>query len=124
KLTGKNMNDFDLHVNIIGGGKIDGPSAGVAMLLAIISAIEEIPLRQDIAVTGEVSIQGKVKPVGSIREKVYAAEQVGIKEVLIPGDNINDIHQDAELRLTPISTVKEALKKVLVDNDNKIQLVN
>ncbi len=118
KITGKNMNDYDLHVNIIGGGAIDGPSAGVAMLLAIISAIEEIPLRQDIAVTGEVSIQGKVKQVGGIREKIYAAEQVGIKEVLIPRDNTNDIHGLINgVKLTPISTVREALKRVLGENE-------
>lgn len=124
KITGKNMNDYDLHVNIIGGGKIDGPSAGVAMLLAIISAIEGIPLRQDIAITGEVSIQGKIKAVGGIREKVYAAEQAGLNEVLIPEDNINDIYQDTEVRLTTVSTVKEALKKVLIDDKKKFKLVN
>ncbi len=124
KITGKNMSDYDLHVNIIGGGKIDGPSAGVAILLAIISAIEAIPLKQDIAITGEVSIQGKIKAVGGVREKVYAAEQTGLNGVLIPEDNINDIHQDTEIKLTTVSTVKEALKKVLVDDKKKVKLVN
>ena len=119
KITGKNMNDYDLHVNIVGGGKIDGPSAGVAMLLAIISAIEKIPLRQDIAVTGEVSIQGKVKAVGGIREKIYAAEQASIKNVLIPEDNTNDVHTDTDVELIPIYTVEEALKKVLVQNNKE-----
>lgn len=122
KITGKNMNDFDLHVNIVGGGNVDGPSAGVAMLLAIISAIEEVPLRQDLAVTGEVSIQGKVKPVGGIREKIYAAEQAGIKEILIPADNVNDISHDTDIKITPISTVKEALKKALVNDDKEIKI--
>lgn len=123
KITGKNMNDFDLHVNIIGGGNVDGPSAGIAILLAIISAIEEIPLKQDIAVTGEVSIQGKIKPVGGIREKLHAAEQAGIKEVLIPEENINDINQETQLKITPIATVTEALKKVLANSDKKIKMV-
>jgi ATP-dependent Lon protease len=122
KIIAKNMNDYDLHVNIIGGGNIDGPSAGVAILLAIISAIEEIPIRQDIAVTGEVSIQGKVKPVGGIREKLYGAEQSGIKEVLVPEGNINDILDDLVVKLAPISTVEDALRIVLVDNCNKLKL--
>lgn len=122
KITGKNMNDYDLHVNIVGGGNVDGPSAGIAMLLAIISAIEEIPLRQDIAVTGEVSIQGKIKPVGSIREKLHAAEQVGLKEVLIPVDNTNDICHQSGIKITPVTTVVEALNKVLVSDKHKISI--
>lgn len=123
KITGKNMNDYDLHVNIVGGGNVDGPSAGIAMLLAIISAIEEIPLKQDLAVTGEVSIQGKIKPVGGIREKLHAAEQAGLKEVLIPEENINDINQDTQLKVTPVSTVTEALKKVLLYDGKKLSIV-
>ena len=122
KITGKNMNDYDLHVNIVVGGNVDGPSAGIAMLLAIISAIEEIPLRQDIAVTGEVSIQGKIKPVGSIREKLHAAEQVGLKEVLIPVDNTNDICHQSGIKITPVTTVVEALNKVLVSDKHKISI--
>ncbi len=123
KITGKNMNDYDLHVNIIGGGNVDGPSAGVAMLLAIISAIEDIPLKQDIAVTGEVSIQGKVKPVGGIREKLHAAEQSGIKEVLIPNENINEMNNENKIKVTPIINVTDALKKVLVNNGKTLPLV-
>jgi ATP-dependent Lon protease len=94
------------------------------MLLAIISSIEKIPLKQDIAVTGEVSIQGKVKPVGGIREKIYVAEQAGIREVLIPVDNANDIKRDTALELTPISTVEEALSRVLGNRKRKLRLKN
>ncbi|AZO93544.1 Lon family ATP-dependent protease [Halocella sp. SP3-1] len=122
KIIGKNIDDYDLHVNIIGGGNVDGPSAGIAILLAIISAIEEIPLKQDIAVTGEVSIQGKVKPVGGIREKLHAAEQAGIREVLLPGENNNDVSQDIKIKTTAITTVREALNRVLIDN-SKISIV-
>ncbi|MFP4661788.1 MAG: Lon family ATP-dependent protease [Halanaerobiales bacterium] len=122
RITGKNMADYDLHVNIVGGGNVDGPSAGIAMLLAIISAIEEIPLRQDIAVTGEVSIQGIVKPVGGIREKIHAAEQAGIRKVLIPGDNKNDIGEKVEPVISTISTVDEALRKALL-TEKKLTIV-
>ena len=67
-VTGKNAADYDIHVNIVGGGRVDGPSAGAAIFLAIYSAIEGIPLRQDVAITGEISIQGQVRGVGSITE--------------------------------------------------------
>ncbi len=122
RITGKSMADYDLHVNIVGGGNVDGPSAGIAILLAIISAIEKIPLRQDIAVTGEVSIQGKVKPVGGVREKIHAAEQAGIKRVLIPLENKNDIDQKLALNISIISTVDEALKKALL-TEKKLTVV-
>lgn len=124
KITGKNMSDYDLHVNIIGGGNVDGPSAGIAMLLAIISAIEEVPLRQNIAVTGEVSIQGKVKPVGGIREKIHAAEQAGLKKVLIPRENNNEINKECQVEVIPISTVTGALKKTLINRGEQIKIVN
>ncbi|MEJ6951967.1 Lon family ATP-dependent protease [Natronospora cellulosivora (SeqCode)] len=114
KITGKKITDYDLHVNIIGGANVDGPSAGIAMLLAIISAIEKIPLRQDIAVTGEVSIQGKLKAVGGVREKVHAAEQAGLKNVVIPADNKNDINPTTRINVEASVTVYEALKKVFV----------
>jgi ATP-dependent Lon protease len=69
------MADWDIHVNIVGGGRIDGPSAGTAIVLAITSAILEWPIRQDVAVTGEISIQGRVKAVGGVYEKLYGAKQ-------------------------------------------------
>ncbi|MGB4638134.1 MAG: Lon family ATP-dependent protease, partial [Limnochordia bacterium] len=74
-LTGEELSSFDLHVNVVGGGNIDGPSAGVAILAAIISAVKGLPIPQDIAVTGEVSLRGKVKPVGGLHAKIYGAKQ-------------------------------------------------
>ena len=69
RLTDKNLGDYDLHVNVIGGGNVDGPSAGCAVTAAIISAVEQKPLRQDWAVTGEISLSGEIKPVGGVYEK-------------------------------------------------------
>ena len=86
-LTGIDPSDFDLHVNVIGGGRIDGPSAGVAVALVLISVLLQRPLRQDIAVTGEVSIQGKIKGVGGLTEKIYGAKQAGINQVFVPWEN-------------------------------------
>ncbi len=71
RLTDKDINDYDIHVNVIGGGKIDGPSAGAAITICIMSALLEKPIRQDLAITGEISLRGKIKPVGGIFEKKY-----------------------------------------------------
>ena len=79
KLTNEDIHDYDIHINIIGGGNIDGPSAGTAILIALISAITQKPIRQDIAITGEISIQGLVRPVGGVFRKAYGASQAGIK---------------------------------------------
>ena len=76
-----------MHVNVVGGGNIEGPSAGAAILLAMLSAAKNIKIMQDVAVTGEISIQGKVKEVGGIFEKIYGAKQAGIRKVLIPKGN-------------------------------------
>ncbi len=67
--TGVDIADFDLHINVVGGGNIDGPSAGLAIFLALYSAVTKTPLPQDVAMTGELSIQGKVRAVGGIVEK-------------------------------------------------------
>ena len=90
-LTDKDIKDYDIHVNVIGGGKIDGPSAGAAITLCIISALLKKPIRQDIAVTGEISLKGKIKPVGGIFEKIYGAKRMGIKLVLVPKENEKEI---------------------------------
>lgn len=87
RLTGKDLANFDVHVNVVGGGRIDGPSAGVAILIAILSALEGWPVYQDVAVTGELSIQGRVKGVGGIPEKLYGARQAGMRLVVIPAEN-------------------------------------
>lgn len=119
KVTGKDLANYDLHINIIGGGRIDGPSAGTAIMAAIISAITGQPVRQDVAVTGEVSIQGKVKAVGGVFEKAYGAKQAGITTMIIPKENQQDIpagHLGLDIR--PVENVEEALAVLLI-NSNK-----
>ena len=94
KITGKDLADYDVHVNVIGGGLIDGPSAGSAVAIAILSAVTSRPVRQNIAITGEISIQGKIKGVGGIMEKIYGARQAGVKTVIIPKENSMDSPPD------------------------------
>lgn len=113
KITNKDIKDYDIHVNIVGGGKIDGPSAGAAITVCIISALLNRPIRQDIAVTGEVSLRGKVKPVGGIFEKVYGARRKGIKTVVVPKDNEKEVPvglEDIEVKV--VSTIEELLNIV------------
>lgn len=110
KLTNEDIHDYDIHINIIGGGNIDGPSAGTAILIALISAITQKPIRQDIAITGEISIQGLVRPVGGVFEKAYGASQAGIKTLIIPEENAKDIPPDLHgLKVHPVKTAQEAL---------------
>ena len=113
RITGRDLADFDVHVNIVGGGDIEGPSAGTAVLLSILSAVFEAQIRQDVAVTGEVSIQGKVREVGGIFEKIYGARQAGIGKVIIPVENIKDVPSDITgIQVVPVSDVEDAFVHV------------
>ncbi|MDD4359422.1 MAG: Lon family ATP-dependent protease [Syntrophaceticus sp.] len=114
KLTGKDAADYDIHVNIIGGGRVDGPSAGAAIFLAIYSALEGIPLRQDVAVTGELSIQGNVCGVGGITEKIYGARQIGVNKVLVPQANSRELPDEMwGVQVVKIDEVTEAFPHII-----------
>lgn len=113
----------DLHIHIPEGATPkDGPSAGVTMCTAIISSLTNTPVRKDVAMTGEITLRGKVLPVGGIREKVLAAHRAGIKKVLLPAENERDIEEipanvRKKLEFVLIHNVKEALDHALVKNE-------
>lgn len=108
-LTGKSIHDYDVHINVVGGGNIDGPSAGTAILAALVSAVTEKPLRQDVAVTGEISLAGRVRPVGGVFEKAYGAKQAGIRTLVIPKENDKDIPEGhLGLDIHAVETAEEA----------------
>lgn len=110
KVTNKDIKDYNIHVNVVGGGNIDGPSAGVAITMCIISALEEKPIRQDIAITGEVSLRGKVKPVGGIFEKIYGARRKGINLVIIPKDNEKEIPDGLkDITVKTVGSIEEVM---------------
>jgi ATP-dependent Lon protease len=90
-LAGVDPADYDLHVNVIGGGAVDGPSAGLAVFAALYSALRREPVPQDVALTGEVGIQGRVRPVGGIPEKIFAARMAGVRRVVVPRENLKDV---------------------------------
>ncbi len=117
RLTGKDIRDYDIHINVIGGGNIDGPSAGTAILAAIMSAITGRKIRQDTAVTGEISLEGRVRPVGGVVEKAYGARQAGIKTLVIPQENAHDIPDGyLGLDIHPVETAKEAFGYIFDDD--------
>jgi ATP-dependent Lon protease len=102
--------DFDLHVNVIGGGAVDGPSAGLAVFAALYSALRREPVPQDVALTGEVGIQGRVRPVGGIPEKIFAARMAGMRRVVVPKENVKDVPSGlAGMEIVSASDVFEAL---------------
>ena len=113
QLTGKDIHDYDVHINVIGGGNIDGPSAGTAILACIVSAVTGKKIRQDVAVTGEISLAGRVRPVGGVFEKAYGARQAGIKTLVIPKENERDIPEDLlGLDIHAVETAEEAFQLI------------
>ncbi len=108
---------YDLHINFPGGTPVDGPSAGVAMAVVAASAMTGRPVNGSVAVTGEVSVRGLVKPVGGVPAKVEAAERAGLKKVLIPVDNQLERLEQTWIEVTAISTLQEALDLMLLEEN-------
>jgi len=110
----------DIHVHVPEGATPkDGPSAGVAMVTSIVSVLTGIPVRRDVAMTGEVTLRGRVLPIGGLKEKLLAAMRAGITTVLIPSENTKDLAEIPDnvkrgLKITPVATVDEVLKLALV----------
>src|SRR5271170_5645091 len=110
----------DIHVHVPEGATPkDGPSAGVAMVTAIVSAMTGIPVRRDVAMTGEITLRGRVLPIGGLKEKLLAALRGGMKTVLIPEENAKDLAEIPDsvksgLEIVPVSRMEEALSQALV----------
>jgi ATP-dependent Lon protease len=117
----------DIHVHVPEGATPkDGPSAGVAMVTAIVSAMAGIPVRRDVAMTGEITLRGRVLPIGGLKEKLLAALRGGIKTVLIPEENAKDLADIPEsvksgLEIVPVSRMDEVLARALVRMPEPIQ---
>ncbi|MEW8959029.1 ATP-dependent protease LonB [Neomoorella humiferrea] len=115
RLLPVDVRDYDIHLNFPGGVPIDGPSAGVSMLTAVYSAFTEIPVNNLVAITGEISIRGRVRPVGGVVAKVEAARLAGAKKVLIPKDNWQEIYRSfKDIQVVPVQTVDEVLEQALI----------
>ncbi len=115
RYLGVDPRDFDIHVNFPGGVPVDGPSAGVAVATAIYSALMGVPADPTIALTGELSIRGQVKPVGGIVAKIEAAKWAGAARVLIPKENWQEMMREITgTEIIPVSNLAEVLKLALL----------
>jgi Lon-like ATP-dependent protease len=114
----ENPKDYDIHINFPGGVPIDGPSAGIAIATAIYSAIKGIPVNNKLAMTGEISIRGLVKPVGGVVPKVEAAARAGAKRIIIPKDNYQDIFEEMDnVEVIPVEKLEEVFRIALLHNE-------
>ena len=110
----------DIHVHVPEGATPkDGPSAGVAMTTSIVSVLTGIPIRHDVAMTGEITLRGRVLPIGGLKEKLLAAARGGIKTVFIPEDNAKDLTEISDaikggMEIIPVARMDEVLAKALV----------
>ena len=116
----KVFENFDIHIHLPEGAiPKDGPSAGVTMCTALVSALTKIPVRRDVAMTGEITLRGRVLPIGGLKEKTLAAHRAGIKTVLIPKANKKDLKDIPKkirqaLRIVPVEFVDEVLREALL----------
>jgi ATP-dependent Lon protease len=110
---------MDLHIHIPEGAiPKDGPSAGITMAATIVSVLTRIPVRSDVAMTGEITLRGKVLPIGGVKEKLLAAHRAGIREVILPKENekdLQDIPQDIleSMKVNLVETMDEVLQVAL-----------
>lgn len=114
KMFNMDCDEYDIHVNFPGGAPVDGPSAGISIATCIYSALTGIPVDNEVAMTGEISISGEVKPIGGVNAKIHAAIKAGAKKIIIPIENWQDSFDDIkESRIIPVKHVKEVVKVAL-----------
>ncbi len=113
---GLNIKNFNIHINFPGGTPLDGPSAGISIAIAVLSAIKNIPVDNLVAMTGELSVRGLVKPVGGVSSKVEAAAKAGVKRVIIPEENwLNTFDELEDIKVIPVRNIQEVLDWALVE---------
>ncbi len=108
-IFGIDYNNYNIHLNFPGGVPVDGPSAGIAMFCAVYSSVLSIPVPAEIAMTGELSIMGKVKPVGGVSAKLDAARRAGVKKVIIPHENYQEMFEDFGMEIVCAKTIHDVI---------------
>lgn len=127
KLTGKDISDYDIHIQFVDTHGVDGDSASITIATAVISALEEIPIRQDLAMTGSLSVRGEVLPIGGVTAKIEAAAGSGIKTVIVPRSNMQDVLLDDKyidkVEVIAVDSLDEVMEHALIKHDQKESLV-
>ncbi|MDE0869266.1 MAG: ATP-dependent protease LonB [Candidatus Poseidoniaceae archaeon] len=127
KLTGKNISDYDIHIQFVDTHGVDGDSASITIATAIISALENIPIHQNLAMTGSLSVRGEVLPIGGVTAKIEAAARSGIKTIVIPRANMQDVLLDEKyekmVNVVPVDSLDEVMEFALIKHDAKEGLV-
>jgi len=118
KFLGEDITNKDIHIQFIGTYEgVEGDSASVSIATAVISALEGVPVRQNVAMTGSLSVRGDVLPVGGVTQKIEAAAQAGIGTVLIPRSNLGDVLIDENIKdkvkIIPVSTISDVLENAM-----------
>jgi len=124
KYTGEDISNHDVHVQFVGAYEgVEGDSASISVATAVISAFEDVPVDQTVAMTGSLSVRGKVLPVGGVTAKIEAAAESGLKKVLIPKENIKDVVLEAKyvgnIEIIPVENLNDVLRHALVGGTKK-----
>ena len=115
KIDVEQFTKYDIHVHVPAGAiPKDGPSAGIAITTALVSLFTELPVRADVAMTGEITLRGKVLPVGGLKEKILAAKRAGIKTVILPAGNKDEVLED----LPPF--VRRSIELIFVEHIDEV----
>lgn len=119
-----NCDNYDIHINFPGGMPVDGPSAGISIATAIYSSIKGIPVDNNVAMTGEISLQGNVKPIGGVNAKIEAAKKAGATKVIIPKENWNSRFSEYDgIKVIPVTHIKDVIAMALVENAEKSNVI-
>jgi Lon-like ATP-dependent protease len=127
KLTGKDISDYDIHIQFVDTHGVDGDSASITIATAVISALENIPIRQDLAMTGSLSVRGEVLPIGGVTAKIEAAARSGVKTIVVPRANMQDVILDdvfeKMVEVVAVDTLDEVMEYALIKHEQKAGLV-